>query len=249
MSEGIQEKDALKPGEGQAQTDAMTGQVAPKTVKTYTQEELDTAVGKTQSTFEKKLSKAERRADEAETGLAEATANLSNVAGRLRAVEMENEKRRFEGLEDLPQTARLQKMYSELTERQEFLEKQSAELEKLRRPAAEGLKYQDAMKLAKKYKEKGVDIDPDDLMECTTKADMVEKAADILAEKLGEKAKTTPSKEPLIPGHIDSASSSGGGTGRIWKGSEIEDMSDQERFDQKSEIAKAYKEGRIRINE
>jgi len=52
-----------------------------------------------------------------------------------------------------------------------------------------------------------------------------------------------------LPKHVDSGLQTTSGTGRIWRASEIDSMTSDERFAIRSEIAKAHREGRIKTNE
>lgn len=240
MSEGTQAMTEQKLGEVQATTEQTTGEATQETVMTYTQEQ----VAKMQSTFEKKTAKAEQRALVAETKLNETSTALVDVADRLRRIEAENQERQFSGLEDLPGTEKLKHLYRTLSDKEEALTKQQREFDKVRLDAAQGLKFRDATTLAKKY-----GIDADELMECETYQGMVERVADLVAEKVNTKTVTPQAKASPLPKHIDSATSTGSGTGRVFKASEIDNMTSQEIFDNSSEIAKAQREGRIKMNE
>ncbi len=208
---------------------------AGKTAIVYTQEQ----VSKIQSTFEKKAREAEREAKQAKQQLEQTTADVSAMREQVNKLTVEIERRELEGLEDVPQAQKLIRLNQELRQRELHLSNQKAELAKTQREALEGLKFRDAMALSKDY-----DIDVDILMECDTYSDMLKKVLNVQKEKVTP-TKVEAKKEVKVPEHIDSGVSSGSGKGRIWKASEIESMSPDERFAAHSEIAKAQKEGRI----
>jgi hypothetical protein len=74
-------------------------------------------------------------------------------------------------------------------------------------------------------------------------------AKDLVIQGLSKKEPETKSPESRLPKHIDSGTQVASGTGRVFKGSEIQNMTAKERFDQRSEISKAAQEGRIKHNE
>lgn len=114
----------------------------------------------------------------------------------------------------------------------ELLKTQSLEV-------AAAQKEVDAYKIARQY-----EVPIEDLMECESFSEM-ERIAKVLS-----KTKTNKVEQKVVkqPPKLDSGLSSGGGKGRVFKVSEINNMSSDERFKLRSDIAKAQMEGRI-LNE
>ena len=85
----------------------------------------------------------------------------------------------------------------------------------------------------------------------TEKEEMLRKGINYLKESKLSKVEPKEEKksESLIPKHVDSGVQTTSGTGRIWKATEIQRMTIDERFQHRKEIANATKEGRIRMNE
>lgn len=221
----------------QAETEQTTETDAGKTAKTLTQEEHDAQMSKMQSTFEKKAREAEREAKQAKQQFEQTSVEVSTMREQVSKLTAEIERRELEGLEDVPQAQKLIRLNQELRQRELNLGKQQTEFAKTQQAALEGLKFKDALALSKDY-----GIDADELMECNTYSDMLKKVLEI------QKTKSIPPVEkpkPKVPEHIDSGVSSGSGKGRIWKASEIDSMSSDERFAKRSEIHKAHDEGRI----
>ncbi len=204
-----------------------------KTAKTYTQDE----VAKMQSTFEKKTKQAEREAKEAKGERDSVRSEISTLTEQLNSLTAETQRRELEGLADLPEGQKVARLLETARRKEAELIRKEQGLKKMESTALEGLKFRDALSLSKEY-----DIDVDDLMECDTMADMYKKALTLTRGKIvNQESKPA----PKMPSHIDSGISSSSGKGRVWKASEITSMSSDERFDNRSEITKAMKEGRI----
>uniref|UniRef100_A0A6M3KFJ1 Scaffolding protein n=1 Tax=viral metagenome TaxID=1070528 RepID=A0A6M3KFJ1_9ZZZZ len=206
-----------------------------KTEKSYTQEE----VAKMQSTFEKKARQSEREAKQYKGEVDTVRSEISTLTEQLATLSSEIQRREMEGLADLPQGQQVARLLESARRKEADLIKKEQDLKKMQNTALEGLKFKDALALSKEY-----DIDVDDLMECDTMAEMYKTALKLTKEKV-----TTPKTEvkpaAKIPDRIDSAISNAAGKGRMWKASEITSMSSDERFDKRSEIATAQREGRI----
>ena len=206
-----------------------------KTEKTYSQEEFS----KMQSTFEKKEKQAKREAQEAQHQLESTTASITAMQEQISKLTEEIERRELEGLEDVPQGQKLIRLNTQLRQREAQLLKQQADFSTKQKEALEGLKFKDALNLSKEY---GIDVD--ELMDCNSMKDMYEKVAKSLKEKTVT-PKTEEKPKPKVPEHIDSGLSTSAGKGKNWKGSEINNMSSDERFANRKEIAAAMREGRI----
>lgn len=207
-----------------------------KTEKTYTQEEF----AKMQSTFERKARDWERKAKEYESLAQEQASQLDSLQSQIIKLTEEIDKKELEGLESQPEAQRLIRLRSQLRQKE-------AELTKKERTMSRLQKEYDAKEVARIISERfGVEIDYQDLMESRTYLEMRDKAEDIASSKLKAAPKPEVEKpKPAVP-HIDSGLSTiGGGKGRIWKISEINNMSSDERFRNATEINKARKEGRI----
>jgi uncharacterized phage infection (PIP) family protein YhgE len=217
----------------------------PKEAVTYTQDQ----VSKMQSTFETKANVAEQRAAQAESRLEEYEAQLEQYQDQLGELKTTLEEREFAGIEDIEGAEKIKSLYRKVSERNQLLDKKEREIKKKESIAMQGLKFQDAMKLSTDmgFGELGLDFQP--LMECRTLTDMTIKAAKMVAEKVKTPAvPTEPKPEPAIEPHVDSGVQNAGGPSRVFKASEIEKMSFDERFALKSEISKAMAEGRIDQN-
>ena len=217
----------------------------PETV-IYTQEQFS----KMQSTFEKKAQESERKAKESEARLNQTSQHLQALEDRLAQAESDRDSHLFVGLEDEPASQRVKVLYEQIKKEQLALKNQKREFSMIQGEAMEGLKFRDASKLAKE-----LEVDVEELMGCETHADMVSKAKDLVIERLkaGQtepKAEVETKKaETYLPKHIDSGISTSSGGGRVWKASEIQALSGEERLKLASEINKATKEGRIRMNQ
>ncbi len=232
----------------QVNTEKVTDNQEQKT-ETYTRAELDTQIGKVQSTFEKKWRDADGKAQKAQEALTEATQKYTDLEDKVTSLEREREKQMFSGLEDLPQTEKLKSLYDKISTERDNILKRQRELDKVQGEAAEGLKFRDATKLSKEVREQYPDvlIDPEDLMDCKTYAEMQVKVKDIVLESYKIQAKPK-EKEKILPDKVDSGTTTPSSLGRIWTASEIENMSPDERFKLRGEIRKAGVEGRIDTN-
>ncbi len=234
VAQADQDQDQDKP---QAETEAKTDDGTDKTVKTYTQEE----VSKIQSTFEKKAREAERQATQYKQQLDQTNQSISTMQEQLNRLTTDLEAKELAGIEDIPQGQKIIQLTRQLRQKESDLIKQQTEFSKTQAAALEGLKFKDALALAKEY-----DIDADELMECNTYQDMLSKTLKIIKEK--PKAAPKP-KESLVPSKVDSGQNTATGKGRVWKQSEIRNMSPMERLSAASEIGAAMKEGRINYKE
>jgi hypothetical protein len=228
----------------QVNTEAPTDNQEQKT-ETYTREDVDKEISKVQSTFEKKWRDADSKAQKAQAALDEANNKYTALEDKITALERERERAMFNGIEDLPQAEKLKSLYAQVDKERDDIRDRQRELQKVQGEAAEGLKFRDATKLTKEIKEQypNVLIDPEDLMDCKTYAEMQVKAKDLVLESY--KTPKASGKEKIIPDKVDSGNQTPSSVGRIWKASEIENMSPEERFKMRGEIRKAGEEGRI----
>ena len=226
----MEDQDTTIQETPQVETEGTTEQ--GKTAKMYTQEEF----AKMQSTFEKKARQAERESKEAKGERDSIRSEVTSLQGQLSSISAEIQRRELEGLDDLPQGRKIASLLETARKKEADLLRKEQDLRQMESTALEGLKFKDALAISKEY---GIDVD--DLMECTSMTEMYKKTLQLTREK------TTPIKkaEVKVPGHIDSGISTSTGKGRIWKASEIINMSSDERFENRSEIARANKEGRI----
>lgn len=132
--------------------------------------------------------------------------------------------------------AELKRVKGEVKQKNKELDDAKAELDKYR-PAA---KLYDATELGKQY-----DCPPELLLEAENYAEMVGIAKGYAKSQTATPKAEVKKTEPKIPEHIDSGHSTGSGEGRVWKASEIANMSAEERFANRAEIVKAGKENRI----
>lgn len=237
------EQEATKPTQetAQVETEQETVKEEPKTV-IYTQEQ----VSKIQSSFEKKAKESEHRAKEYESKLGQTLERLTDLEDKLTQAEADRDMKLFAGLDDEPGGPRIKTLYEQIQRQKLDITKQQREFTKVQGEALQGLKFRDAFKLAKEH-----EVEVDELMECETYADMVSKAKDLVIERL--KTQYQPAAqvekkeaEPVLPKHIDSGISTSSGGGKVWKASDIQKLSSDDRLNLAKEINKATKEGRIR---
>jgi len=241
MSLGEQEVTTPSQETEQVKTEQETVKGKPETV-TYTQEQFS----KMQGSFEKKARESERRSKEAEARLNQTLQHLEELEDRLTQAESDRDSHLFAGLDDEPAGQRVKVLYEQVKNEELNLKRRQREFSKVQDEGLQGLKFRAAFKLAKEH-----EVDVDELMECETYADMVSKAKDLVIERLrAPKAEVeVKTAEPVLPKHIDSGLSTSSGGGRIWKASEIQALSGDDRLKIASEINKATKEGRIRWNQ
>jgi len=162
---------------------------------------------------------------------------------------MQIEEREFSGLEDTDEGQRLKSLYRKISADKSNFEKQQREFRKTQADAMQGLKTMDAIRIGKELGFDELGLGFDTLLDCSTRHEMAIKAAKMVAEKLktpsSQPPKQEPPKESALPEHIDSAVQNAGGPSMMFKASDIEKMTPDERARNRSEIAKAVKEGRI----
>jgi len=249
MADDLLEKTESSQDPGEAKTQEGTDEDKSKTV-VYTQQQLDSAVGKSKETIERKWKDSERRAQVAEGGLQETTQRIQELEDSLHQIKLERDRQMFSGLEDLPESKRLQALYAQYEAEATRLKDEKRKWKEYESEARSGLQFRDATKTVKEIKANyGLEIDPEELLGCHTFEEMQIKAKDLVIQGLSKKEPEAKEPESRLPKHIDSGTQVASGTGRVFKGSEIKNMSPQERFDQKSEISKATQEGRIKWNE
>ena len=250
MAKDILEKTETSQEPNEVNTQEGTDEEKSKTV-VYTQQQLDSAVGKAKATIEGKWRESDRKAQAAESRLTETADRLSDLEDKLARAERDRDERLFAGMEDEPSTQRLKVLYGQVAKTQDDLRKRERELNKVQAEAFDGLKFRDATNTSKEIKKNyGIEVDPEELMTCKSWEDMQIMAKDLVIKGLSTKEpEKTKETESRLPKHIDSGTQVASGTGRVFKGSEIQNMTPKERFDLHSEISKATQEGRVKMNE
>lgn len=188
-------------------------------------------VKKMQASIERQRNEADERAKKAEAALVGERKRLSEVEDTLGILKAQLEDKELEALSDDPDTLKLRR---NIRDQEANLRKRERELEEVKAEALEGLKYRDAVKLAKEN-----EIDPEELMGCSSYADMQIKAKDLVIDRLKGKANENPTQS-VVPGHVDSAQGQSGGAKRKYTLSEITKMTPME-------YAQLEKEGKIDV--
>jgi len=249
MAKDLLEKAETSQEPNEVNTQGGTEEEKSKTV-VYTQQQLDSAVGKSKETIERKWKDSERRREVAEGGLQETTQRIQELEDSLHQIKLERDRQMFSGLEDVPESKRLQTLYAQYEAEATRLKDEKRKWKEYESEARSGLQFRDATKTVKEIKTNyGLEIDPEELLGCQTYEEMQIKAKDLVIQGLSTKEPGAKSPESRLPKHIDSGTQVASGTGRVFKGSEIQNMTSQERFDLHSEISKATQEGRIKMNE
>jgi cell division protein FtsL len=224
----MSKQDKARQEQGaQQETGAQSGGEQQKTG--YVPEEQ---VKKMQASIERQRNEADERAKKAEAALAEERRRLSEVEDSLSIMKAQLEDKELEALSGDPDTLKLRQS---IRAQEAAFRKKEREFEETKREALDGLKYRDAMKIAKEN-----ELDPEDLMNCTSYADMQIKAKDLVIERLkGGTNKEEPAKS-VVPSHVDSAQGQSGGAKRKYTAEELAKMSP-------FEYAQLEKEGKIDI--
>ncbi len=214
MSEEKTGAEAGQTGVDQAGTETKTVDTDKTTVKekTFTQKQLDEAVGKTQSTFETKAAQARREAEEARRLALAAEERAAQAEKRL--AEQESEKRRAweDSVADLPEGQRLIAERRRIDQEKAEAERLHAEATRRKSEGEFGLKAANAIEIAER---EGVNYK--DLMSEGSKAEMEAKAARLKVAQLEKELaelKTKQEKPPaepevketesITPDHVDS---------------------------------------------
>src|SRR4030042_685747 len=148
MADDLLEKTETSQEPSEAKTQEGTEGEKSKTV-VYTQQQLDSAVGKAKATLEAKWRESDRKAQAAESRLTETAVSLAELEDRLAKAERDRDERLFAGMEDEPAAQRIKALYAQITKTQDDLRKRERELNKVQAEAFDGLKFRDATNTAK----------------------------------------------------------------------------------------------------
>lgn len=237
-----QEKTTPTQDGQQSQVDGQTDKAESKTDVTTTEE-----FRKMQKSLEARRVEAERKAERASKEAESANSAMATLQRQIATLQSQVDEAEFSQLRELPNGEKIIAVRQQIRQKELELAKRETDIAKVQRDAYEGLKFRDALSMSKEY---GIEVE--DLMSCESYDQMKDKVIAYLKENKTKdvpKVEKVEKKEAILPTHVDSGIQTTSGKGRIWKASEISNMSKDKRFELRSEIAKATQEGRIRMNE